>query len=427
MALRRTPSPSLFDTPLPRSVSSAPSREQGQAPLTVGGLTKAIRGLLESTFNDVVVEGEISNFTDHRSGHRYWTLKDSDASISCVFWKTRTANFDIKDGMKVVCRGKLSVYPPRGAYQLDVLQVRPVGIGELQKALEALQKKLHAEGLFDPSRKRPIPDYPKVLGIVTSETGAALHDILTVLRRRYPLVRVLLRPATVQGVGAELEIARAIQEFNLVTGKNRPDVLIVGRGGGSLEDLWSFNEEAVARAIFASQIPIISAVGHEVDVTIADMVADLRAPTPTAAAELATPDIAELLQNIQAMSYGIRQSVLSDLRQKSRALEHFVSGYALNALVVNNLNTKRERVENLISGIRTKLKHSLEKHHLTLDRDLSRLKVLSPYAVLERGYALLETTEGDLISRKSTLDDKSIREAVLVLLDGKVGVRFGDK
>src|ERR1700733_6990310 len=262
--------------------------EEDSSVLTVAGLTKAIRGVLEDSFLDVTVEGEISNFVDHRSGHRYFTLKDSDAQISCVFWKTRFVNFDIQDGMQVICRGRLTVYPPRGNYQFDVLQMRPSGIGELQQAYEELYRRLESEGLFDLSRKRPIPRFPQTIGIVTSENGAALQDILTVLRRRYPVVRVILRPVAVQGVGAELGIARAIQEFNLYDpspnlspkgernkeklfflkgesnkkmllsplgerlgeGMQRPDVLIVGRGGGSLEDLWSFNEEAVARAIF---------------------------------------------------------------------------------------------------------------------------------------------------------------------------------
>jgi exodeoxyribonuclease VII large subunit len=209
-----------------------PQKEISNEPLSVSSLTKAIREILETHFIEIAVEGEISNFTNHRSGHRYWTLKDEGAQISCVFWKTRQLSFNVEDGQKVLCRGRISVYAPRGNYQLDVFQVRPLGIGALQQAFEELYKKLFSEGLFDESRKRQIPRFPKKIGIVTSATGAALHDILTVLRRRYPLVEVLFRPAAVQGIGAELEIARAIQEMNLLPDNKQPDVLIVGRGGG---------------------------------------------------------------------------------------------------------------------------------------------------------------------------------------------------
>lgn len=416
--------PSLFDAagavPAPRP-AIRPEKKQGT--LTVGALTKALKSTLESTFSDVVVEGEISNFTDHRSGHRYWTLKDSEAQISCVFWKTRAANFKIKDGMKVVCRGRLTVYPPRGNYQLDVLQIRPVGIGELQQAYEALYARLKAEGLFEISRKRQIPRFPKVIGIVTSETGAALQDILTVLRRRYPIVRVIVRPATVQGVGAELQVARAIQEFNLVKGVSRPEVLIVGRGGGSLEDLWSFNEEAVARAIYASQIPIISAVGHEVDVTIADFVADLRAPTPTAAAELATPDRDELLGQLGGALYNIEQCVTSELRHLRRDLESTASIRALKGRLLDQLAQRNVHIDNNERHIRSHVENALEKYQLRLERDQAKLNVLNPLGVLERGYALIESETGTVISRKSQVG--SNQHGSVIFADGRIDVQFG--
>jgi exodeoxyribonuclease VII large subunit len=442
---RRVSSPSLFDSfgaapadskpvvvPKPpidkpriekqAAVTNKASVEKKQETLTVGSLTKALKTTLENMFSDVVVEGEISNFTDHRSGHRYFTLKDPEAQISCVFWKTRSANFKIKDGMKVVCRGRLTVYPPRGNYQLDVLQIRPLGVGELQMAFEALYARLKAEGLFEVSRKRPIPRYPKVIGIVTSETGAALQDILTVLRRRYPIVRVVVRPATVQGVGAELQIARAIQEFNLVKGKSRPDVLIVGRGGGSLEDLWSFNEEAVARAIFTSKIPIISAVGHEVDVTIADFVADLRAPTPTAAAELATPDRDELLGQLGGALYNLEQSVTSELRHLRRDLESSASIRALRSRLLTQLDQRSVQVSNNERHIRSRVQNVLEKMRLTLERDQSKLSALNPYGVLERGYALVETLEGGVVTRVAQL--ASVSNARLIFVDGKADIQI---
>lgn len=405
--------PSLFE-----QLQEHSSQSTGNEALSVAQLTKAIRATLEPAFSDVVVEGEISNFTHHRSGHRYFTLKDSEAQISAVFWKTRTANFQLKDGLKVVCRGRLTVYPPSGRYQLDVFQIRPVGIGELQRAFEHLYKKLEAEGLFDISRKRPIPQYPRVIGIVTSETGAALHDILTVLRRRYPLVRVVLRPAAVQGIGAELDIARAIQEFNLTSGEGRPDLLIVGRGGGSLEDLWAFNEEAVARAIYASRIPIISAVGHEVDVSIADMVADLRAPTPTAAAELATPDRAELLAILRQTNRVLTQTVQNTMRMHRRELQNIASGYSLNACVLDQIEHRRRNVSDLGHRIATTLDRTLEKFRLTLERDHAKLAALDPHAVLTRGYAIVQTADGSVVTSRDQL--QHVNEGTVEFSDGKI-------
>jgi exodeoxyribonuclease VII large subunit len=411
-------SPSLFDAP-----DVAKKAEPKQEQLTVGSLTKVIRSILENTFTDVVVEGEISNFVDHRSGHRYWTLKDSEASISCVFWKTRSASFQIKDGMKVVCRGRLTVYPPRGNYQLDVFQVRPVGIGDLQKAFEELYRKLQAEGLFEVSRKRALPRFPRVLGIVTSETGAALHDILTVLRRRYPLVKVVLRPAAVQGVGAELDVARAIQEFNLTKGNQRPDLLIVGRGGGSLEDLWAFNEEAVARAIFRSEIPIVSAVGHEVDVTIADMVADLRAPTPTAAAELATPDREELEMVLAGLASNMTQTVENQLRHLRRDLESAASIRVLRSRLLEQLNQRSSEIEYSAERMDSKVQNRVDILKLKVERDVARLGALNPYAVLDRGYALVESPDGAILARKSQIAG-GVTEGRLIMSDGKVDIRF---
>lgn len=390
-------------------------------PLSVTNLTKAIRDILESSFVDVTVEGEISNFTHHRSGHRYWTLKDEGAQISCVFWKTRQLSFTVEDGQKVLCRGRLSVYPPRGNYQFDVFQVRPLGIGALQQAFEALYKKLLAEGLFDESRKRQIPRFPKKIGIVTSSTGAALHDILTVLRRRYPLVEVLLRPAAVQGIGAELEIARAIAEMNLLPGGDQPDVMIVGRGGGSLEDLWSFNEEAVARAIYSSKIPVISAVGHEVDVTIADFVSDLRAPTPTAAAELATPDRSELLSAISssasALDYFMKRK-LSDLRSE---LAGHSSGYGLKRVLGQALSEKRSSIEQCSHRMTSNVGHYLELTIARSERFHGALRALNPYAVLERGYAMVQNDKGTVIGKAAQMPKNE--DATVTFSDGKIRVR----
>lgn len=249
----------------------------GKNVLTVTELTKQIKLSLETSFSRIWVQGEISNFKQHTSGHLYFTLKDEGAQLSAVMWRSRVPylTFPVEDGMKVIARGSITVYPPRGNYQIDIEQMQPVGLGELQVALERLKQKLAKEGLFDSAHKKPIPEFPECIGIITSETGAALQDIRSVLSRRHPSVGVILIPVHVQGVGAAEEIADAIGRMNRY---GNVDVLIVGRGGGSLEDLWAFNEEIVARAIYASKIPIISAVGHEIDFSIADFVADLRVP-----------------------------------------------------------------------------------------------------------------------------------------------------
>jgi exodeoxyribonuclease VII large subunit len=395
-----------------------------QTALTVGQLTRQIKNVLEPAFTDVLVEAEISNYTLHRSGHRYFTLKDSEATIAATLWKTRPVKYDIKEGMKVVCRGRLSVYAPRGQYNLDVFQIRPVGVGALQMAYEQLFAKLEAEGLFDESRKRPIPRFPRKIGIVTSETGAALHDILTVLRRRFPVVQVVLRPAGVQGLGSELEIARAIREFNMLPADERPDTLIVGRGGGSLEDLWNFNEEAVARAIYASKIPVISAVGHEVDVTIADFVADLRAPTPTAAAELATPDIEELQSIIAGSHRAIARVLRNELHMRKREVAALGSASSLARIFDDVLGRRRDEVQRFQERASRSIRHELDRAKLTLARDEAKLKAMNPYSVLERGYAILESPDGNVLPRLASILDSGEKMGVLVMSDGRITVRF---
>ncbi|PHR87699.1 MAG: exodeoxyribonuclease VII large subunit, partial [Blastopirellula sp.] len=262
----------------------------GQQPvLSVSQLTQLVKGTLEMAFPSVWVSGEISNLAQPRSGHVYLTLKDDNAQIRGVMWKGTASrlSFDLEDGQQVICRGEIDVYAPRGSYQLVIREVEPQGLGALQLALKKLQQKLQTEGLFDPDHKKPLPKFPKTIAMVTSPTGAAIRDFLEVLRRRWPGVRVIVIPAKVQGQGAAKEIAAGIKQANQLA--ERPDVMVVGRGGGSLEDLWCFNEEVVVRAIFASEIPVISAVGHEIDVTLSDMVADRRALTPSEAAELVVP------------------------------------------------------------------------------------------------------------------------------------------
>jgi exodeoxyribonuclease VII large subunit len=446
--------------PLP-SLAYGASAVETDGTLTVSALTKAIRDTIEAAFTDVTVEGEISNFIDHRSGHRYWTLKDAASQISCVFWKSRTLSFQMRDGMKVICRGRLTVYPPRGNYQLDVFQVRPSGIGDLELAYQERYQRLLAEGLFEESRKRPIPKFPQTIGIVTSENGAALHDMLTTIARRYPIARVLLRPCAVQGVGAELEIARAIQEFNLLIpphmersgigggwgvvqsgpearrgtpppspllfqrrGSSQPDLLIVGRGGGSLEDLWCFNEEAVARAIYASKIPIISAVGHEVDFTIADFVADLRAPTPTAAAELATPNAEELFAIVEGSQISLARRIRQMLALRHRELEQSSDARSLVTGLRNTIQRRRGELNAEILGATRAIVHSLERKRLRFERDAAKLAAMNPDRVLDRGFTALESPDGEIIPRLSQLLSRGEKNGILVFADGRITVRF---
>ncbi|REK57517.1 MAG: exodeoxyribonuclease VII large subunit [Thermobacillus sp.] len=284
-------------------------------------ITRYIRMKLESDelLGDVWLRGEISNFTHHSSGHMYFTLKDEGSRIKCIMFAAhnRKLAFMPRDGTKVIARGNVSVYERDGNYQFYVTQMQPDGIGSLYLAFEQLKKKLEAEGLFDPARKRPLPRVPRTIGVVTSPTGAAIRDILTTLGRRYPQAAVTLVPVLVQGQGAAPSIVRAIELLNRI---GEADVLIVGRGGGSLEELWAFNEEIVARAIAASRIPVISAVGHETDFTIADFAADLRAPTPTAAAELAVPHIAELRETLEHLRRRMRGALSACIESRRQRL-----------------------------------------------------------------------------------------------------------
>src|SRR3954466_11145483 len=287
------------------AVSSSPAAQQT---LTVAQLTSQIKNTLEGGFPDVWVSGEISNFSRPQSGHAYFTLKDDVAQIRAVMWRTTCARlkFDVADGLDVICHGHLDVYAPRGSYQLVIDQLQPKGMGALELALRKLREKLAAEGLFDAARKKKLPAFPRRVAFVTSPTGAAIHDFLQVLRRRWRGVDVLVIPARVQGDGAAQEIVAGIRLANRIS--PRPDVLIVGRGGGSLEDLWSFNEEPVVRAIAASKIPTVSAVGHEIDVTLADLVADVRALTPSEAAERIVPAADEIAARVRAYHQRLRHA-----------------------------------------------------------------------------------------------------------------------
>ncbi|HTY38697.1 MAG TPA: exodeoxyribonuclease VII large subunit [Bacteroidota bacterium] len=388
---------------------------QENAVITVTEITRQIKMSLEQRFPKVWVQGEISNFKRHTSGHLYFTLKDEGAQLSAAMWRSRVAGLLVapEDGMKVIVRGSITVYPPRGSYQIDVEQITPVGIGELQMAFEKLKKKLAAEGLFDEGRKRPLPPFPQRIGIVTSETGAALQDMRTVLSRRFPCVEVVLAPVRVQGAGAAEEIVEALREMNRVGGV---DLIIVGRGGGSLEDLWAFNEEPVARAIAASAVPVVSAVGHEIDFTIADFVADLRAPTPSAAAELVVPDRRELLEVIGNNEYTMRQSLQQMIDGNRERIRGMLTSYAFNR-PRDLIREFMQRVDEIAREIGVKLAHRYERGTMNVESLTKRLLSVSPSNILHRGYAIVRKGEHVVTNAKEL---KPRDEAVIVFHDGKV-------
>ncbi len=362
-----------------------PMKQSGH--YSVSGLTARIRQSLEGEFHDISVEGEISNFKIHTSGHCYFTLKDEQAQLAAVMWRARVGGlfFTPESGMKVIARGNVTVYPVRGIYQIDVVSLQPAGVGELQAAFERLKRKLFDEGLFDAGRKLQLPPYPARIGVVTSESGAALQDIVNILRRRAPYVELILCPVKVQGSGAAEEIAGAIRLFNDYGGV---DLMIVGRGGGSAEDLWAFNEEIVARAISASVIPVISAVGHEVDFTISDFVADLRAPTPSAAAELAVRSRAEMIENLSNFYYTARKSVETKLARHRERIRGYLRSYAFN-LPADLIRQRAQRLDELRVSISRIGAHRAESARHRVHSLQKRIENLDPAKILRRGFVLV--------------------------------------
>lgn len=361
---------------------------------SVSHITRIIKSLLEENIPAIWVEGEISNFKPHYSGHLYFTLKDPDAQISAVVWKSRTSNltFDPEDGMLVQAYGMIRLYEKSGRYQLDIIRMQPAGIGKLQLAFEQLKQKLDAEGLFDPSIKKGIPFFPEKIGIVTSATGAAIKDMTNVIRRRAPHVQLIVRNAKVQGTGAAEDIANGIREFNQY---GDVDLLIVGRGGGSYEDLWAFNEEVVARAIHESAIPVISAVGHEIDFTISDFVADLRAPTPSAAAELAVPDSRELRENIILIQNRITQLFLKKIEFARERIRNIQTSYGYKK-PINDIRQYAMQVDELSLKLEQSVSRKIFQNKEYCNQIKIRLRNLDPIKVLERGYSI-SYIEGRLI------------------------------
>jgi exodeoxyribonuclease VII large subunit len=352
--------------------------------LTISELNELIKGTLESKIDALWVQGEVSNFRIPPSGHFYFTLKDDRSQIGAVMFRRQGTRlrFVPENGMAVLCHGRVSVYPMRGDLQLYVEDMEPQGQGALYLAFEQLKNKLAAEGLFAAKRKRPLPVLPDTIGIVTSDRGAALHDMLRIIGDRFPQRRIVIRPVKVQGDGAAREIAQGIADLNRA---GDIDVMIVGRGGGSLEDLWAFNEEVVARAIYASSIPIVSAVGHEVDFTIADFVADQRAPTPTAAAEMVVPRKADLLEQIEALELQLQKCMQFKLSNSRDYLTGWVKRLADPG---RRLRENQQRLDELSVDLLRRFQDRLRecKNHVT--RQGGRLNALSPLAVLERGYSI---------------------------------------
>jgi len=405
----------------------------GRAVLTVSELTRRLQETLEERFPAVWIEGEISNYRLYGSGHAYFTLKDADAQIRAVLFRNRgrRIKFEPADGLHVMAFGSIEVYPQRGEYQLVIELLEPKGLGALQLAFEQLKARLQAEGLFDHARKRELPRFPRKIGIVTSPSGAAIRDMLRVIDRRFGELHIVIAPCRVQGDGAAEEIAQGLRDLNALGGV---DIIIVGRGGGSLEDLWAFNEEAVARAIAASKVPVVSAVGHEVDFTISDFVADLRAPTPSAAAELVVREKQAVVDSLVQLRARLERFAARPLRDLERRVDELTTrlrremrgelgraghrvALATRALrasdPVARVAGDRHRLESLQSRLVTALTRRRDRARYSLRSAVGRLDSLSPLAVLGRGYSLTRTPTGEVVHSPAQV---RIGDAIRVLL-----------
>ncbi len=451
----------LFGTP-------EPARDEPRV-FSVSEITRSVRTVLEDEIGTVWVEGEVSNYRKQASGHQYFTLKDAQAQLACVWFArggVRLRQVALAEGMQVQVRGALTVYEARGQYQLNVQLVQAGGAGLLQAKFEALKRKLDTEGLFDPARKRTLPPFPQVIGIVTSPTGAALRDMLNILARRAPWVRVVVCPARVQGDGAAEEIAAGIAALNRLTAR-RVEVIVIARGGGSVEDLWAFNEEAVARAVVASAVPVVSAVGHEIDFTIADFAADLRAPTPSAAAELIAPDAAELLRHLAQLRVQAQRQMLAALatqrsrvdflarsaffREPEKRLDEAqqrtdLAEETLRRVMRARLDEARQRVAGSLAALRqhrpdqllalrrqhfdalraqcaTHFQNALRQQRSRFRRLAELLRLLAPEATLARGYSITMKADGTVLG--SVAEAKRGMQLVTRVSDGEVKSKVG--
>ncbi len=383
------------------------SKEKVEKFFTVSQITRKIRASLEHNFSNISILGEISNVRTPGSGHVYLTLKDKSSQLQAVVFRNiaNKIKFELKDGMEVISFGSVTVYEPRGQYQLIINKIEPKGIGALQLAFQQLKEKLEKEGLFDQTHKKPIPFIPQKIGVVTSPTGAAIKDIINIIDRRFANVEILLYPVKVQGEGAAQEIAEAITELNALTDI---DVIIAGRGGGSLEDLWAFNEEVVARSIYNSRIPVISAVGHEIDITIADLVADKRALTPSEAGELVVPRKDLLLDMLEKLNTRLLQSLTGKLRLSKERLVRVANSYVMRQ-PFDRLRRWQQRLDEFAQRLNINITHALNTEREKLSGIAGKLESLSPLNVLKRGYTITTRLE----------DNKSLREAK--------GLNKGDK
>ena len=393
--------------------------------LSITQLNEYIRGKMDTDplLTQVAVRGEISNYKLYPSGHHYFTLKDEGSALRCVLFKGNAARlrFRPENGMKIIAMGKVSVYPRDGAYQLYCTGLTMDGVGDLYAAFEQLKKKLEAQGLFDPAHKKPIPKYPGTIGIITSSAGAAVHDMLRILRKRYPLSKVRLLPVRVQGVEAPGEIAAAIGYANHY---RLADLLIVGRGGGSIEDLWAFNDERVAHAIYHSEIPVISAVGHEPDVTISDYVADLRAATPSNAAELAVPDQDALRQNLDAMSNAMVSSLSRQVKAARQHLEVLSASQALRS-PTGYLEQRSQSVELLKNRLVAAQNQNITRARQRFIAQISKLEAMSPLKVLTRGYSMAQTQRGEVVR---SINQVELGERIRIRLsDGTISATVMNK
>jgi len=391
--------------------------QQTSRVLTVSELTRSIRSALETKFGAVWVQGEVSNYKAHSNGHQYFTLKDARTQIACVIWRDAMAPLrePLADGARIQIFGAVSVYEARGQYQIAVQIVQPFGRGALQAKFEALKRKLDAEGLFATERKRSLPKFPRRIGIVTSPSGAAIRDLLNILQRRAPWLQILINPVRVQGAGAAQEIAVAIRELAMPNESFAPvDLIVVARGGGSMEDLWEFNEEIVARTVVSINVPVVSAVGHEVDFTICDFVADLRAPTPSAAAELIVPDTVDLRRRIDSLA-GTLGKCLRNFVEHQKTRLRFLSERALARELVNRLRNGQQQIDLARDSLHRFARQKIDHCQQVLQRFEAILRVLGPEATLQRGYSITTDARGKLI-----------RSVKLVRPKMKIRTRIGD-
>lgn len=388
---------------------------------TVAQITRYVRELFEDdeTLQDIWVQGEVSNLSRPGSGHIYFTIKDNTSSLKCVMWKSVAARqISIpRDGEAVEIHGNINIYEAAGQYQLYVDKIRPAGMGDLFQEFLRLKARLEAEGIFDDRRKRPLPRWPHTIGVITSPTGAALRDILNTIQRRFPIVKVILAPTLVQGSEAPAGIIQALRTMD---NQIHPDVIIIARGGGTIEDLWAFNDEMVARAIAASQAPVISGIGHETDFTIADFVSDVRAPTPTAAAELATPNRAEIIPELAKIGNRLTSTVHAKFMNLRWLLKSENNQLSLLS-PQSRLHSNRQRLDEYATRISLTLAHLLELNRVHLRNHDQRLAALNPAAILARGYALVQKSDGTIVYQKQQID---VGEVLSVQVsDGRFGAQ----